>query len=71
MLNAEFPTLLTPPEAAAALRTTVKTLAVWRCTKRHGVPFIKVGRKIWYERAALMRYLAARAVNVVDQERAA
>lgn len=71
MLNTEFPTLLTPPEAAAALRTTVKTLAVWRCTKRHGVPFIKVGRKIWYDRAALKQYLAAKAVNSVDQRDAA
>lgn len=62
------PALLTPPEAAEFLRTTAKTLSVWRSTGRHGIPFVKAGRKIWYDRAALVRFLAKQTVNGDDQE---
>jgi hypothetical protein len=41
--------LLSPQEAAAKLRTTCGTLAVWRCTRRKPLRFVRVGRKIFYK----------------------
>jgi hypothetical protein len=40
--------LLTPREAAKALRTTTGTLAVWRCTRRKPLRFVRLSRKIFY-----------------------
>jgi excisionase family DNA binding protein len=64
---AELPTpiepheLLKPKEAATLLRTTVDTLAVWRCTGRHAIPFIKLGRSVLYRRSDLLAWLDARS----------
>ena len=41
--------LLTPKEAAAKLHTTYGTLAVWRCTRRKPLRFVRMGRKIFYK----------------------
>jgi len=43
--------LLTPDEAAAILRVSTGTLAVWRCTQRYPLRFIKIGRSVRYRRA--------------------
>lgn len=56
-----LPELLTPREAAALLRTTTDTLAVWRSTGRHAIPFLKIGRSVRYRRADLLRWLEERA----------
>lgn len=40
--------LLTPQEAAKYIGTKPNTLAVWRCTKRYDLPFVKIGRKVFY-----------------------
>ena len=55
------PELLTPAEAADLLRTTEATLAVWRSTGRHGIPFVKLGRAVRYRRADLLAWLDARS----------
>lgn len=55
------PELLTPGEAADLLRTTIDTLAVWRSTGRHGIPFVKVGRSVRYRRADLLDWLESRS----------
>lgn len=55
------PELLTPGEAADLLRTTVDTLAVWRSTGRHAIPFVKVGRSVRYRRAELLAWLESRS----------
>lgn len=47
-------------EAAAILDLAPGTLGVWRSTGRYGVPFIKVGRKVRYSRAALAAWLESR-----------
>lgn len=54
------PELLTPTEAADLLRTTADTLAVWRCTGRNAIPFVKVGRSVRYRRADLLDWLDSR-----------
>jgi len=43
---------LTPPEAAAYLKISVQTLAVWRCLKR-GPKFVLVNTRVRYVREDL------------------
>lgn len=54
--------LLTVEEAAGVLGVTVQTLAVWRSTKRWGLPYVKVGRLVRYSRKAIDRWIEARTV---------
>ena len=54
--------LVTPAEAAGMLGTTVKTLATWRCTRKHHVPYVKVSRRVMYPVAGLRRFIEARTV---------
>jgi helix-turn-helix protein len=59
----DLPKLLTPKEAAAQLRVSAGTLAVWRCTKRYSLKYIKIGYAIRYlasDVAAFMKSGAAR-----------
>jgi len=55
--------LLTTQEAAAMLGLSPGTLEVWRCLGRYNVPYIRLGRAIRYDRAALQQWIASRAVN--------
>ena len=48
---------LTPSEAAEALGVTTGTLAVWRCTKRYQLPFVRVGSKIFYRAEDIQSFL--------------
>lgn len=50
--------------AAAYIGVTPRTLEVWRCTKRHAIPYIKVGRLVKYRRADLDAWLKAQTVGV-------
>ena len=52
--------LLSPTEAAELLGVKVQTLAVWRCSGRHSLPFIKVGNFVKYRRSDLERWLEKR-----------
>lgn len=52
--------LLDEFSAAAVLAVTPGTLAVWRCTGRYNLPFIKIGRKVRYRRTDLDAWLDAR-----------
>jgi len=49
--------------AASYLGVTPRTLEVWRCTKRHQVPYIKVGRLVKYRQSDLDNWLAAQTVG--------
>jgi excisionase family DNA binding protein len=49
--------LLSNEEAAAYIGVTPRTLEVWRCKKRHRIPYIKVGRLVKYRRHALDAFL--------------
>ncbi len=40
--------LLSPSSVAKRLGVTVGTLAVWRCTGRYPLKFVKVGRRVMY-----------------------
>ncbi len=51
--------------AAAYLGVTPRTLEVWRCTKRHAIPYIKVGRLVKYRQSDLDTWLAGQTVGAV------
>lgn len=54
---------LTEDEAAAFIGFEPQTLAVWRSTGRHDLPFVRVGRSIRYRRADLEAWLDAHTVG--------
>lgn len=53
--------LLTPGEAAAYLKVAVKSLSIWRSTKRYNLAYVKVGRLIRYRRSDLQTFVSERA----------
>lgn len=50
--------LLSRREAAANLGVAEQTLAVWKCTKRHALPYIKIGKLIKYRKADLDQFIS-------------
>ena len=57
------PQRLTREQAANYIGVTCGTLDVWRCTGRHGVPFVRIGRKIYYLKDDLDMWLDSRRVT--------
>lgn len=56
--------LLTRPQAAEYLGVTSQTLAIWACTKRYNLPFIKVGRLVKYRKTDLDAFLVSRTIEM-------
>lgn len=54
--------LLSASEVADLLGVSISTLAIWRCTKRYPLPYLKVGRLVRYRRADVDQFLAQRTV---------
>ena len=59
--------LLTAAQAAMYLGVKIQTLAVWRCTGRHDLPFVRVGRCVKYRQSDLDAWLANRTVTSTGQ----
>jgi hypothetical protein len=57
-----FGELLDTPQAAAYIKIAPRTLEVWRATKRHPIPYIKVGGRVRYRVEDLDLWLASRVV---------
>ncbi len=55
--------LLSRTEAAEYLGISPKTLAVWACTQRYHLPFVKVGRLVRYRRIDLEAFIIDRTVQ--------
>jgi excisionase family DNA binding protein len=55
--------LLTPTETAELLGVARETLAMWRCTRRVELPFVRVGRCVRYLPEDVQRFVAARRVT--------
>jgi hypothetical protein len=55
--------LLNPRETAELLGRTEGTLAVWRCTRRYDLPFLKIGARVMYHPDDVMAFIAARRRN--------
>jgi excisionase family DNA binding protein len=49
--------IITPEEAARLLCTPVASLAKWRSTGEHNIPFLKVGRSVRYRTADLRGWI--------------
>lgn len=52
--------LLTPQQVAEQLGVTTHTLAVWRCTKRYPLPYVKSGRLVRYRPADVVAFIESR-----------
>lgn len=59
---AVLPAHMTPEQAAAYLGVTAGTLAVWRCTRKHALPYLKVGARVRYRKVDLDTWLEQRRV---------
>lgn len=46
--------------AAAYLQVSVRTLDVWRCTKRYPIPYTKIGARVRYRKTDLDAWLESR-----------
>lgn len=58
-----FPERMDSKQAGVYLGLSRATLEVDRCRRRLRVPYLKVGKRVLYERAALDRWLAQRRVD--------
>jgi len=55
----EIPKLRSTAETAERIGVTSGTLAVWRCTRRKPLPFVRMGRKIYYTDEAIREFIIA------------
>lgn len=55
---------LSPKEAANILGVTPETLAVWRCTKRYELPYIKIGRRVMYRVRDISEFIERNIVSL-------
>jgi len=62
--NPLLPKLLNEKEAAQAIGVTPSTLAIWRCTKRYPLPYVKCGRLVRYREHDVIAFLESRLVIV-------
>jgi excisionase family DNA binding protein len=60
--------LLSQEEAAVFLRLRPDTLATWRCTKAHKIPFVKCGRRVFYRLSDLTAWLESRVIDPLTRE---
>jgi len=60
--------LLTPKQTAETLGVTIGTLAVWRCTARYPLPFVKIGRRVMYKSSDVDHYINSHVFNDSLQE---
>jgi hypothetical protein len=68
----QFAELLTEREAAGLLALkNPRTLSVWRCTGRHNIPYLKIGRNVRYRKEDLLRFLASSVKTAPDSQKVA
>lgn len=63
MKNYDNGRLLSRREAASFLNMKENTLAVWKCTHRHNIPVVKIGRLARYRYEDLIAFIEKRTVN--------
>lgn len=54
---------MTRKEAAAYLGLTLGTLEIWASTGRYNLPFVKVGRRVFYRKSDLDAFIEQRTVT--------
>jgi len=60
MQTSTKPQLLDPEATAEFLGMSAGTLAVWRCTRRYDLPYVRVGAKIMYALDDLAAWIESR-----------
>ena len=55
--------LLLPEAVASILCTTIQTLAVWRCTGRYDLHFLKIGSKVLYRQSDVQAFIESCVVG--------
>jgi hypothetical protein len=55
--------LLTPKQVEREYGIPAGTQAVWRCTRRYMIPYLKVGRLVRYNRPDFERWLESRTIK--------
>lgn len=55
--------LLTPAGFASEYGIPEGTQAVWRCTGRYSLPYLKIGRLVRYRRSEIEAWLSARSMG--------
>jgi hypothetical protein len=63
ILTAPVSDLVSPEVAAQFLGVTIGTLAVWRCTRRYGIPYCKIGKSVKYRLRDLEAFAQSRTVG--------
>lgn len=63
MVTAAKPARLSTEEAAEYLGVQPQTLALWRSTGRYKIPYMKVGRRVYYRESDLDAWLSSRTVT--------
>lgn len=53
---------MTAKEAASYIGCSENTLKVWRCTKRHNIPFYRLGRSVFYKQQDLDDWIESKRV---------
>lgn len=61
--------LLSREQAAAYLGVAVQTLAIWKCTNRYDLPFVKVGRLVKYKRTDLDAFITKHSSSNLPESR--
>jgi hypothetical protein len=59
--------LLNTAETSTYLRIKEGTLDVWRCTKRYDLPYVKIGRKVYYRLGDIQKFIESRVMNADEQ----
>lgn len=57
----------TRKEAAEYIGVKAQTLGLWAISGKYGLPFVKVGRKVYYRRDDLDAWLRSRTVTHTGQ----
>lgn len=52
--------LITPEQLGTELGISIQTLATWRSTGRHSLPYVKVGSRVRYSRSDVEAWLIKR-----------
>ncbi len=60
--------LLNDREAAKFLGVSEQTLAVWRCTKRYNLKYLKIGRCVRYRLIDLVQWMDQRCRGSLQTE---
>lgn len=66
--NSDVEKLLSRQETAKFLGVTEGTLAVWACTKRYELAYIKVGRLVKYRYSDIIAFLEKRTQTKAEEK---